>query len=104
MSEIQNKAVALTMQNEGDISSQSPAGRALPYLESALNLYFALGGDPAQAVVLAGAQRPQKPRVDASVADVMVEIAVASHLSDIDMIQATYNRLDFELTSLARHK
>jgi hypothetical protein len=104
MSEIQNKAVALATQNEGNLTSQSAAGRALPYLESALNLYFALGGDQAQAVVLAGAERSQTPRVDVSVADVMVEIAVASHLSDIDMIQATYNRLDFELMSLPRDR
>jgi hypothetical protein len=98
MSELQNKAVALAAQNEGDLARQISSERGTSFLRSALDLYFSLGGDETLAQALAGAPRPAKPlRVDAAVANVMVELAVASHLNDIDMVQATYNRLDAEL-------
>ena len=96
MSELQNKAVALAEQSEGEL--RSSFARGTPFLQSALDLYFALGGDPERAEALAAAPRSSKPlRIDAAVANVMVELAVASHLNDIDMVQATYNRLDSEL-------
>lgn len=105
MSEIQNKAVALAMQSEGALAPQSSSARGAPFLKSALELYFSLGGDVETALALATAPRPATPlRVDAAVANVMVEVAVASHLSDIDMVQATYNRLDSELGPVPRHK
>lgn len=98
MSEIQNKAVALAAQNEGDLASQSPSHRSALFLEKALDLYFALGGDERIAVGLVSEKRLATPsRVDSAVANVMIEVAVASHLNDIDMVQATYNRLDAEL-------
>jgi hypothetical protein len=98
MSEIQNKAVALAVQNEGDLASQSPSHRSTLFLEKALDLYFALGGDEGGALTLASEKRHAAPlRVDSAVANVMIEVAVASHLNDIDMVQATYNRLDAEL-------
>lgn len=105
MSELQNKAVTLAMQSEGDLLSQSPADRSVPFLESALHLYFALGGDSERAMALASARRPAAARKpDAAIADVMIEVAVASHLADLDMVQATYNRLDVELAAPRRKK
>ena len=98
MSEIQNKAVALAAQSEGDLALQAASHRSRLFLERALDLYFALGGDKATALALASAERPAaRLRVDSAVANVMIEVAVASHLNDIDMVQATYNRLDAEL-------
>jgi len=98
MSEIQNRAVTLVVQKVGDIAPQSSAYRSTQLLKSALDLYFALGGDEDMAAALMSkARRTRNLRVDAAVANLMIEIAVASHLSDIDMIQATYNRIDAEL-------
>lgn len=98
MSEIQNKAVALLTQNEGDLFSQPPHARGALFLRRALELYFALGGDETTATDLIeeGLQTPRL-RVEAAVANVMMEVAAVSHLNDIDMIQAAYNRLDAEL-------
>lgn len=103
MSEVQNKAVALSAQTEGDLAWQTAGHRTALFLAKALDLYFALGGDQTTAVALAGAVRPSASlRIDAAVANVIIEVAVASHLSDIDMIQATYNRLDAELLAPQR--
>ncbi len=98
MSELQNKAVTLAAQEEGDLASQSPSDRCIPFLKSALDLYFVLGGNDAtlDALLYTHHDTP-RPRVDAAVANVMIELAVASHLNDIDMVQAAYNRLDVEL-------
>ncbi|ANH08845.1 hypothetical protein [Shinella sp. HZN7] len=98
MSELQNKAVTLATQEEGDLSSQLPSDRCAPFLKSALDLHFALGGDDEALDALVHAHRSaDRLRVDAAVANVVIELAVASHLNDIDMVQATYNRLDVEL-------
>lgn len=103
MSEIQNKAVALAVQGEGDLARLAAAHRGARFLEKALDLYFTLGGDQATAVALAGAERPAgRLRIDSAVASVMIEVAVASHLNDIDMVQATYNRFDAELQTAQR--
>ncbi|HEV7310285.1 hypothetical protein [Ensifer sp.] len=100
MSEIQNKSVALVTQIEGALAHLSPSDRALSFLEKSLDLYFALGGSPDAAVELVTQTRGgARPRVEASVANVVIELAAASHLSDIDMIQAAYNRLDVELAA-----
>lgn len=102
MSELQNKAVALVVQSEGDIASQTSSHRSTAFLEKALDLYFALGGDEASILEIATEKRATpRPRIDSAVASVMIELAVASRLNDLDMVQATYNRLDAELA--ARH-
>ena len=102
MSELQNKAVALVAQNEGDIASQTSSRRSAVFLEKALDLYFALGGDEASILAMATEKRATpRPRIDSAVASVMIELAVASRINDLDMVQATYNRLDAEL--MARH-
>lgn len=98
MSEIQNKAVLLLEQTEGELAGQSPADRSALFLRQALKLYYALGGDDATAIALAKAARSSvRVRVDTAVAEVMFELAAASYLNDIDMMQAAYNRLDVEL-------
>lgn len=98
MSEIQNKAVLLLQQTEGDLAGQAPAARSAFFLKQALQLYFALGGDEATAIALAKVGKPSRHlRVESSVADVMIELAAACYLNDIDMMQAAYNRLDVEL-------
>ncbi|WP_104665209.1 hypothetical protein [Ensifer adhaerens] len=98
MSEIQNKSVALVTQIEGALADASPSDRAQSFLERSLDLYFALGGSPDAAVKLVTQARSGAPlRVESAVANVVIELAAASHLSDIDMIQAAYNRLDVEL-------
>jgi len=97
MSEIQNKAVALAAQYEGDLAAQSSPQRSALFLKSALDLYYALGGDEENGLALVNAHPVTPLRVDAAIANVLVEVAVASHINDIDMIQATYNRLDAEL-------
>lgn len=98
MSELQNKAVTLAAQEEGDLASQSPSDRCIPFLKSALDLYFVLGGNDATLDALLHAHHDTpRPRVDAAVANEMIELAVASHLNDIDMVQAAYSRLDVEL-------
>lgn len=103
MSELQNKAVALIAQNESILATQSAADRSARFLESALSLYFALGGDEETArATLLTSMIADLPKVDAAVADVVLELAVVSHLSDIDMVQAAYNRLDAELDEPSR--
>lgn len=103
MSELQNKAVTLASQGEDDLSSQASSDRCIPFLKSALDLHFALGGNVEALDALLQAHRSRRQlRVDAAVANVVIELAVASHLSDIDMVQATYNRLDAEL-DISRH-
>ncbi len=98
MSEIQNKSVALVTQIEGALADASPSDRAQSFLERSLDLYFALGGSPDAAAELVTQARSGAPlRVESAVANVVIELAAASHLSDIDMIQAAYNRLDVEL-------
>ncbi|WP_077964406.1 hypothetical protein [Ensifer adhaerens] len=98
MSEIQNKSVALVTQIEGALADASPSDRAQSFLERSLDLYFALGGSPDAAAKLVTQARSGLPlRVESAVANVVIELAAASHLSDIDMIQAAYNRLDVEL-------
>lgn len=98
MSEIQNKSVALVTQIEGALAHLSPADRAQSFLEKSLDLYFALGGSSDAAVeILTQTRAGSRLRVESAVANVVIELAAASHLSDIDMIQAAYNRLDVEL-------
>ncbi|HEV7318114.1 MAG TPA: hypothetical protein VGO04_05810 [Ensifer sp.] len=98
MSEIQNKSVALVTQIEGALADVSPSDRAQSFLERSLDLYFALGGPPeAAAKLVTQARSRAQLRVESAVANVVIELAAASHLSDIDMIQAAYNRLDVEL-------
>ncbi len=98
MSEIQNKAVLLLQQTEGELEGQSATNRSALFLKQALKLYFALGGDEAAAHVLVKmGNSAERMRVESAVADVMVELAAASYLNDIDMMQAAYNRLDVEL-------
>ncbi|ENN84690.1 hypothetical protein RHSP_68713 [Rhizobium freirei PRF 81] len=105
MSEIQNRAVTLVMQKEGDLAPQSSSYRSTRFLKSALDLYFSLGGDEDMAAALVSkARRTKNLRVDAAVANLMIEVAVASHLSDMDMIQATYNRIDAELGTESRRR
>lgn len=105
MSEIQNKAVALLVQNEGDLFSRPPYSRGMLFLERALELYFALGGDETTAanLVQQGGSIPST-RVEAAVANVMIEVAAVSYLNDIDMIQAAYNRLDAELKTPSQRR
>ena len=103
MSELQNKAVTLASQGEDDLSSQASSDRCIPFLKSALDLHFALGGNVEALDALLQAHRSRRQlRVDAAVANVVIELAVASHLNDIDMVQAAYNRLDAEL-DISRH-
>jgi hypothetical protein len=98
MSEIQNKSVALLTQIEGALAHLSAADRARSFLEKSLDLYLALGGSSEVAAeVLTQTRAGARMRVESAVANVMIELAAASHLSDIDMIQAAYNRLDAEL-------
>ncbi len=97
MSEIQNKAVALAAQYESALASQSSSERGTLFLKSALDLFYALGGSKEAARALASAHPATPLRIDSAIANVMVEVAVLSHINDIDMIQATYNRLDAEL-------
>lgn len=97
MSEVQNKAVRLLAQSEGALSASLELRRDA-YLASALDLYYAAGGSKATATALVEAHRDRPTSsVDAAVANVVVEIAGISRICDIDMIQATYNRLDAEL-------
>lgn len=103
MSQIQNKAVALLKRTEIDFHLQTPENRRVPFLEHALELYFAIGGDRDIAVSLLDVAR-FKPtlNIDAAVANVMIELAAVSDISDIDMMQATYNRFDAELVRRRR--
>ena len=102
MSELQNKEVELVSMVDGEFASQASSHRSAIFLDKALDLYFALGGDEATALAMASEKHAaSRLRVDSAVANVMIELAVASHLNDLDMVQATYNRLDAEL--VARH-
>ncbi|MDQ0322387.1 hypothetical protein QO002_004593 [Pararhizobium capsulatum DSM 1112] len=97
MSEVQNKAVRLLVQTEGTRSTSLELRRDA-YLASALDLYYASGGSVDSAKALLGLREDEPPsHVDVAVANVVVEVAGLSHIHDIDMIQATYNRLDAEL-------
>lgn len=100
MSELQNKAVALVVQSEGDIGSQTSSHRSAILLDKALDLYFALGGDAESALALVVEKyTASRLRIDSAIANVMIELAVVSRLNDLDMVQATYNRLDAELVA-----
>lgn len=103
MSAIQNKAVALVKQNEIDFDLQLLPERRLPFLRQVLELYFTMGGDPALVANLVNEVRfSPRVKMDDAVAGVMIELAAVSHLCDIDMVQATYNRLDAELVTRRR--
>ncbi len=79
---------------------QSFAGR--PIRRARVELYFASGGRKAAVMALLDAHSGSPDaHVDVAVANVMVEIAGLSHIHDLDMIQATYNRLDAELQDIA---
>lgn len=76
VSEIQNKAIALVVQNEGDLSPQSSPDRSRLFLKRALKLYFALGGDGATAAALVNEEQAfPRSGVEPAIADVMIEIA-----------------------------
>lgn len=105
MSEIQNKAISLVAQTEGGAPSRLNETRRDLLLARAMDLYLAMGGSATEAATLAGSYVPDGvPRIENGVAGVMVELAAVSHMHDIDMIQATYNRLDAELEPAAKHR
>lgn len=99
MSEVQNKAVRLLVQSEGTLSTSLDLRRKA-YLACALDLFYAAGGSKDDALLLLDrhAAAPSL-NVDTAVANAMVEIAGISHIHDLDMVQAVYNRLDAELDS-----
>ena len=98
MSELQNNAVALVTQTEGKLDNLSPKDRSATFLEKALSLYFAIGGNAADVQKLIEKRKSASPdRIENVIAGVLVELGAVSHLSDIDMVQATHNRFDAEL-------
>lgn len=65
------------------------------FLRKALLLYLGMGGtaEAVQAAAKDAASTPA-PTIDVAVGDVMYKLAAIGHVSDIDIIQAAYNKLD----------
>jgi len=80
------------------IGNQSTADiddRRNAFIFRAIGLYQALGGDPdAVQAVVEKVYSVRAPRVDAAVGDLMYNLAGVGHASDLDIIQAAYNKLD----------
>lgn len=98
MSAFQNKAVRLLAARAGEASARDLVERQRNFLAAALELYRALGGsfEQLEAVIIEDATGAPR-RVDLVIGDLMNELAVISHVHDMDMMQAAHNTLDLRL-------
>ncbi|MGY5804575.1 hypothetical protein ACXHMN_24830 [Rhizobium sp. LEGMi12c] len=72
------------------------------FLYRALELYFAAdGAEDAIQPIVEKVYSKNKPRVDKAVGDVLYKLAGIGHATDIDIIQAAYNKLDETKQKLA---
>lgn len=102
MSEYQNKAVRLLASIVGDESLLDLNDRRDAFLYRALELYFAAdGAEDAIQPIVEKVYSKNKPRVDKAVGDVLYKLAGIGHATDIDIIQAAYNKLDETKQKLA---
>jgi len=102
MSEYQNKAVKLLAASVGDESLLDLNDRRDAFLYRALGLYFAAGGtEDAIGPIIEKVYSKEQPRVDIAVGEVLYKLAGIGHATDIDIIQAAYNKLDSARQKLA---
>lgn len=103
MSEIQNRTISMLALKSGGNLDRSTKSRREALLAHSLDLFFAMGGDHASIkTVLAKRPTVGSLSIGDGVANTMIELAAISYIHDIDMIQATYNRLDSEASAGAR--
>ncbi|QXC49147.1 hypothetical protein KHC17_03425 [Agrobacterium salinitolerans] len=95
MSEYQNRAVELMRNRVGESILNNKIERREAFLRKALTLYLGMGGtaESVQAAARDAATTPA-PTIDVAVGDVMYKLAAVGHVSDLDIIQAAYNKLD----------
>ncbi len=95
MSEYQNRAVELMRNRVGESILNNKIERREAFLRKALTLYLGRGGtaEGVQAAARDVATTPA-PTIDVAVGDVMYKLAAVGHVSDLDIIQAAYNKLD----------
>ncbi|TZG33198.1 hypothetical protein [Agrobacterium sp. B1(2019)] len=95
MSEYQNRAVELMRNRVGESILNNKIERREAFLRKALTLYLGMGGtaEGVQAAARDVATTPA-PTIDVAVGDVMYKLAAVGHVSDLDIIQAAYNKLD----------
>lgn len=88
MSELQNKAVQAVIEKEKYRSNHAQE-RNEALLSASLELFIAIGGKKQAAVALLdGIDAARRFSVAEAVANIVLEIAVISQLSDLDMVQA----------------
>ncbi len=98
MSELQNNAVALLNKLEAGTPDVSIPYRRKRLLQQAFQLHRSLGGRTTEIeTVVADLLKAPVERIDEAVAFLMIESAAVRYASDIDMVQATYNKLDHGL-------
>lgn len=105
MSEYQNKAILLMQVELGDEALLDKEQRRDDFIQRAIELYYAMGGtSDAVQTMIDRVFSKTRPRVDAAVGEAMFELAGVGHVSDLDIIQAAYNKLDDANLRLSRTK
>ncbi|MFJ6324756.1 MULTISPECIES: hypothetical protein [unclassified Rhizobium] len=95
MSEYQNNAVKLMDLKAGRESLLNAKDRREEFIRRSLELYYAMGGEWESIQPIAEKVYSDQPtRIDIAVGNVMYKLAAIGHVSDIDIIQAAYNKLD----------
>lgn len=94
MSELQNRIIQRVSQTGVAVGSGVPYARHASFLAAAFELFRAAGGHPEDALQVLNSHEPAQFDVASAVAHLLVETAIVSQVSDLDMVQAAYNWID----------
>lgn len=104
MSELQNKIVALIQLRRGLQSLVNAEERRRNFICHAIAIYQGMGGRLEDLPAIASTSPAPNKRMDEEIGDTLFELAAIGHLWDVDVIQASYNRIDAEIAKVSSQR